>query len=131
MLEGCLDGTRASDMFAWVVPRLGIVEIAATGDRGVISSPASDRMVIQEYARTGTFAPTVTRALSEFFATSGGTYLDIGANIGLMTVPFARDPRIRCIAFEPEPVNFGFLQRNVARNAEGCSVELHQLALFH
>ena len=38
---------------------------------------------------------------------------------------------IHCIAFEPEPGNFDFLQRNVSRNAPHASVELHQVALFH
>jgi FkbM family methyltransferase len=88
-------------------------------------------MVIVEYAKTGTFAPVVTQTVREFFAPVGGTYIDIGANIGLMTIPFARDSRIRCLAFEPEPLNFGFLQRNVARNAPESSAELHQMALFH
>lgn len=131
MLDGCLDAMRPPDMYAYLLPRLKFSEVSATGDRGVIASPASDNMVIVEYARTGTFAPLVTETLKNFFAAAGGTYLDIGANIGLMTVPFARDPRIRCIAFEPEPGNFGFLQRNVLRNAPGTTAELHQVALFH
>ncbi len=131
MLAGCLDSMRMSEMYAHLLPRLKISEVSATGDRGIISSSAADNVVIAEYAQTGTFAPNVTAALKDFFAPAGGTYLDIGANIGLMTVPFARDPRVRCLAFEPEPTNFGFLQRNVARNAPGSAPELHPLALFH
>jgi FkbM family methyltransferase len=131
MLDGCLDRMRIPEMYGYLLPRLKISEVSATGDRGVISSPAGDNMLIAEYAQTGTFAPTVTEALQSFFAPAGGTYLDIGANIGLMTVPFARDPRVHCIAFEPEPVNFDFLRRNVVRNAPDSSAELHQVALFH
>ena len=56
--------------------------------------------------------------------------MDVGADIGLTTIPFACNPRVRCIAFEPEPVNFGHLKRNVSRNAEGASIELHPVALF-
>jgi FkbM family methyltransferase len=130
LLDGCLDGTRLSDIAAHVLPRLRFSEVAADGDRGTIASSSADNMVIVEYAQTGTFAPGVTEALQAFFAPTGGTYLDIGANIGLMTVPFARDPRIRCLAFEPDPTNFGFLQRNIARNAPASSAELHQVALF-
>lgn len=131
MLDGCLDRMRLPEIYTRVLPRLKISEVSAGGDRGVMSSPASDNMVITEYAETGTFAPQVTRTITEFFAAAGGTYLDVGANIGLMTVPFARDSRIRCLAFEPEAVNFDFLQRNVARNAPGANAELHQVALFH
>lgn len=130
LLEGCLDGTRLSDICTHVLPRLRFSEVAADGDRGTIASSSANNMVILEYAQTGTFAPEVTQALRDFFEPAGGTYLDIGANIGLMTVPFARDPRIHCLAFEPDPTNFGFLQRNIARNAPGSSAELHQVALF-
>jgi FkbM family methyltransferase len=38
---------------------------------------------------------------------------------------------VQCLAFEPEPVNFGFLQRNIARNAPNGMVAFHQVALFH
>ena len=57
--------------------------------------------------------------------------MDIGANIGLMTIPIARNPLIRCLAFEPEPVNFDFLKRNVARNAPEGNIEFLNVALFH
>jgi len=130
-MEGFLDQMRLGDVYSQVLPRCGVVEVAANGDRGVVGSPAGDTMVIVEYTRTGTFAPAATEALKAFFAIAGGTYFDIGANIGLTTIPFASDPRIRCIAFEPEPVNFGFLHRNIARNTPGSSVALHQVALFH
>jgi FkbM family methyltransferase len=131
MIEGCLAAMRMDEMYGYLLPKLKLAEIAATGDRGVISSPGGDNMVIAEYAQTGTFATLVTEALKSFFTLSGGTYMDIGANIGLMTLPLAIDPRVRCIAFEPEPVNFGFLQRNIARNAPAAAVELQQVALFH
>jgi FkbM family methyltransferase len=68
--------------------------------------------------------------LTEFFTSSGGTYIDIGANIGLTTIPLARNSLVHCIAFEPEPVNFSLLKRNIARNAPNSSVEFHQIALY-
>ena len=131
MLEACLDRARIAELCARVLPRCKIVEIAAAGDRGVVSSAWNDTMVITEYARTGTFAKTITAALTDFFGSGGGTYFDVGANIGLMTIPVARNPLVRCLAFEPEPVNFVFLKRNVERNTTGATVEFHQVALFH
>ncbi len=42
-----------------------------------------------------------------------GTVLDIGANIGIMTVHLAREPRRNVIAFEPMPQNIEALKRIV------------------
>lgn len=131
MLDACLNQLRFGEMYTHLLPRCKLVEIAAAGDRGVVASASNDTMVICEYARTGTFAEPTTEVLKNFFASGSGTYIDIGANIGLMTIPIAQNPRVHCIAFEPEPVNFGLLQRNVARNAPDSSVELHEIALYH
>ncbi|MEK7077398.1 MAG: FkbM family methyltransferase [Patescibacteria group bacterium] len=48
----------------------------------------------------------------------GDTVVDIGANIGLFTLLYARavGERGRVFAFEPEPVNVGILRRNIAAN---------------
>jgi FkbM family methyltransferase len=130
MLQGYMDRCGIEALSAHLLHSLKIVEIGANGDRGVITSAWNDQCVLREYAATGTFSPTLTQAILGFFGDAAGTYVDIGANIGLMTIPLARNPRIHCLAFEPEPVNFGHLRRNVARNAEGASIELHQVALF-
>jgi FkbM family methyltransferase len=46
-----------------------------------------------------------------------GIFLDVGANIGLHTLAVARQLRSgRAIAFEPHPVNFQILARNIGRN---------------
>jgi hypothetical protein len=71
----------------------------------MVTSVWNDRFVLPEYAATGTFAETVTSALTDFLR-GGGTYIDVGANIGLTIIPVARNPNVHCLAFEPEPVNF-------------------------
>jgi len=49
--------------------------------------------------------------------------LDIGANIGWYTSRFAkRMPEARIFAFEPMPVSFAYLQRNIAVNGLGARV---------
>ena len=129
MLAVCVDRLRLDQRHSRLLPTCRLVEIAAEGDRGIVTSSANDAMVLCEYASTGTFAPEVTKILTKFFGPEGGTYIDIGANIGLMTIPLARTARVRCLAFEPEPVNFAMLQRNVTRNAPDTSVEFYQVAL--
>jgi FkbM family methyltransferase len=131
MLDGYMDRLGGIEVLsARLLSRLKIVEIGADGDRGVIASAWNNRDALLEYATTGTFAPTVMHALLDFFGDSPGTYIDVGANIGLTTIPLARNPRIHCLAFEPEPGNFRYLKRNVARNAERASIDLHHVALF-
>ena len=64
------------------------------------------------------------------FAEHGGTYLDIGANIGLTVIPIAQNPQVACHAFEPEPTNFRYLSENVFLNCRAGNVRLLNLALF-
>jgi FkbM family methyltransferase len=60
----------------------------------------------------------------------GDVVLDIGANIGYYTLLFARQvgETGRVFAFEPDPVNFSLLKRNVQRNGYR-NVELIQKAV--
>jgi FkbM family methyltransferase len=61
-----------------------------------------------------------------------GTLLDVGAHDGLMTLPFARLPASRTLAFEPLPSAFARLELAL-RDAHGGTVppnvELHPCAL--
>lgn len=115
---------------ARILPQLRIAELGVSGDLGLIRSAANDRAVLMAYGRSGGLEQVIVRTLQAFFAATGGTYMDVGANIGLTTIPIARNPMVRCIAFEPEPGNFNFLKLNVATNLEGNLVESHQIALL-
>lgn len=116
---------------ARTVPQLGPVGLWAEGEYGLIQSAANDTVVLPMYARQGTYAQRLTRLVGDFFAEKGpGTFIDIGGNIGLTTIPIARDPRLRCLSFEPEPTNFANLEANVARNCPHGNVTCHRRALF-
>jgi FkbM family methyltransferase len=56
-----------------------------------------------------------------------GTILDVGAHDGLLTLPLARLPGARVIAFEPLPAAFARLRATVL--AEGAAVALRPEAL--
>lgn len=60
-----------------------------------------------------------------------GTLVDIGAHDGLLTIPLARLPGSRVLAFEPLPSAFARLQAalRVAFGAAPANVECHHLAL--
>lgn len=119
-----------TETMARAAARAGITGVSASGRWGTIQSAASDRAILPTYARTGDWARRTHGALAEFFSDAGGTYLDIGANIGLTTIPVARNPLVNCFAFEPEPTNFANLQENVQRNTMHKNVVLHRLALL-
>jgi FkbM family methyltransferase len=57
--------------------------------------------------------------------------LDIGANIGLVTVPIAQNRGIQCKAFEPEPFNYQLLNWNIHSNCRYDNVETYNIALWH
>ncbi len=64
------------------------------------------------------------------YALPGSTVVDVGANIGFFTRPFARwvGPQGRVIAIEPEPANFGRLRRHLRREEAEGNVLLRQAA---
>lgn len=71
------------------------------------------------------------RVLDEL--SEGGTFVDVGANVGVWSVPAARriGPAGRVLAFEPNPWAAGLLRRNVAANAgmSLASIEVFETAV--
>jgi len=111
-------------------PRLNVVALRVTGNYGVIQNAADDYTILTEYAKTGTWAERTNSLFRSFFANTGGNYIDIGANIGLTTIPVAQNPRVHCLAIEPEPRNFANLCVNIAENCPHKNVEVQRLAIF-
>ncbi len=105
--------------------------ITATGDCGEILGSVADRTIFLTYAHTGKWSQGTTGIISHFLEKAGkSTFIDIGANIGLTSIPAAKLGHVDCILFEPEPQNFSLLTYNMQRNAPPGSYQLHNLALF-
>lgn len=47
----------------------------------------------------------------------GGTFVDVGANVGAYTLIASEQPRARVVAYEPHPATFERLRQNLVRNA--------------
>ncbi len=116
--------SRMCDLFH--VDRLTI-----TSPLGRITGDFHDQAVFLPFALQTVWETELVTMFQDFFRAAGGTYIDIGANIGLMTIPIAQNPLVQCFAFEPEPRNFRYLSANVAENCPHRNVELTQKALFH
>lgn len=108
-----------------------VTSLSVHGDYGTIHGSLDDLVVFRRYMETKTWAPELSGLVSSVFAAhGGGTYLDIGANIGLTTVPVAQSAKVRCYAFEPEPTNLSYLRQNVAENCRHGNVSILPIALF-
>jgi FkbM family methyltransferase len=108
----------------------GLMGFVAEGAAGAIRGALDDDAALAKYARDRVWSPRQTLLFKNLFAERGGTYLDIGANIGLTVIPIAQNPQVTCYAFEPEPTNFGYLSENVLLNCRAGNVRLLNLALF-
>src|SRR5438874_1997076 len=93
---------------------LGVQSYEVNGSVGRFFGPVYDQSVIREYLRSGGFSSNIVELFNGFFGSTGGTFYDVGANIGLISVPVARDPNIRVVAFEPDPHNCALLRGNIA-----------------
>ena len=110
---------------------VGVTTLGAVGKYGRIISSTADREVIRAYARDGQFAARTNDVIRSFFEAAGGsgTYVDVGANIGLTTIPVAQFPHVRCIAIEPDPANFANLKANIGENCAHGNITLHNCAI--
>jgi len=111
--------------------RAGIRDISVAGDYGLIQGPLDDTAILATYMETKTWRPVVPQFFNQFFGDcTDGRFVDVGANIGLTTIPIAANPGVRCFSFEPDPDNFRYLQHNVETNCPHRNVRLFELALF-
>lgn len=122
---------RALALFRHLAERFRVDEVVADGARGRIQGKLDDEIVFARYLREGTWSPDLVAFLAGCFeGEAAGTFLDIGANIGLVTLGVAASGPIDCVCFEPEPENLALLRANVARSGLGERIEILPLALY-
>jgi FkbM family methyltransferase len=118
------------ELFFELAKKLTVSMIEIPGRQGSMRGYLRDQ-VFRDYVRTGGWAENIVElAKSGFQRHPSGTFVDVGANIGLTFVPIARDPKICCLAFEPDPTNFDLLQANVASNCPLGDTRLFNVAVF-
>ncbi|MEQ1887457.1 MAG: FkbM family methyltransferase [Bryobacteraceae bacterium] len=108
---------------------LGVRGYQISGDQGDFFAPLFDQTIAKTYLRTKSWSPDLVEVLRQSLA-GGGVFLDVGANIGLVTVPLAQNAAIRCIALEPDPQNYRLLQANVLTNCPHKNVEVFNAAAY-
>lgn len=91
--------------------------------------PANNRATTPNVLQSGIFEPELQAYIANNVPI-GGTVVDVGANIGLITIALARAVRSpgRVIAFEPVRQNLEFLRHNIETNWLMNIVEVHEVA---
>jgi FkbM family methyltransferase len=130
ILEQICDDFGRFALISRLAPECNVIALKVSGKYGVIQSASNDRAVLMQYAKTGMWAARTNNLLRSFFADKGGNYIDIGANIGLTTIPVAQNPQVSCLAIEPEPQNFTNLCVNIAENCPHKNVHVRRLAIY-
>ncbi len=108
----------------------GIWSFQYDGGLGPFQGAAGDKGVFLEYVLKDNWAPEIQSLLVNLFPAGEGTYVDIGANIGLTTIPIGRKTGVTCHAFEMEEQNFLFLTYNIWANGVTANVRAYRYALF-
>jgi FkbM family methyltransferase len=117
-------------IFRILAKQLHVSSIEVDGEVGLFHGDPQDLAVVGENMRFGTYSPEFIEFIVGWFADKGaGTFIDIGANIGLISVPIARSG-VDCICFEPDPRNFNSLIRNGAEYLQNGRMKAYNLALY-
>lgn len=122
-----LGAQEAREMLVACARKTGLTGLLADGALGVMAGLAGDENVHRVYFASRDWTPSLRKLFQKALA-GGGTYVDVGANIGLTVIPMARLPGVRCIALEPEPTNFRFLRANAVLNDVDARIEFHNAA---
>lgn len=118
---------RGTGLVTRTLDRMGLSERTGTWMRGEafaecpameldLRDPFQRRVFYFPNAHRRHYLPPALRAEIERHVSPGATFLDIGANLGFLTMFASRrvGPHGRVIAFEPEPTTFASLSRSAA-----------------
>ena len=138
----------AAQIESTVLPRLDLIEQYGYASTRRVAVPCGPNDVLvrsavgyvlcsaTDYAQLACLVDTGeiergTRLLLERLLSSGDTFVDVGANLGLHTLAAARamKGRGRIVAFEPFAPTFELMQKSIWLNGFSQMVESHQAAV--
>ncbi len=96
----------------------------------VFELPKGDFGVTLELDSTGEYEPLTTMMIEELLS-DGSVFVDVGAHVGLFTVPACKwvGDGGKVVAFEPHPDNYAMLMRNVETNGMQACVSVEHAAV--
>lgn len=122
---------RSIAQFRELARQLDVVSFACNGQYGVFEGAIDDEVVHGTYFREGIWSQAMLDLLVHgLFGRGSGTFIDIGANIGLVSIPVVEKSGIACLAFEPEPFNYELLNRNIVAHGLESKIAAFNVALY-
>ena len=120
-----------AELFRLVGDVLHVKSCACAGNLGIFEGPLCDKGVLGFYLVHSTWEPQIYELLTKnLFHDDVGTFIDVGANIGLTSIPLKLNcPGVIIFAIEADPENFAFLKNNMERNGVN-NVELFSVAAY-
>lgn len=112
LFHGLPAGTRY-EIFYQAARSLGIRAYLVDGKEGPFLGAVADRTIMRAYLRKKEWSPELLVPLSAALR-DGGYFIDVGANIGLVSIEMAKLPNVKVLALEPDEENFCFLSANIA-----------------
>jgi FkbM family methyltransferase len=127
------DFERDPDPFLQAIDLLAGFDVALTFERNGVTwtVPPGNDGIAEDLFRTGAYSGDTIDAVLAFLAEHrpGRRWvLDVGANIGTTTVPFAK-AGFDVLAIEPVPRTLGYLRSNVEANGLGDHVRIVEAAI--
>lgn len=108
----------------------GATGIVIPGENGEIEGYLADRTIALKYLKNKSWSiEKIALARRWFAAHGGGSWIDLGANIGTTVVPIAQLDGLTCHAVEPDAANFRLLTLNLIRNGVADRVRAHNVAI--
>ena len=110
--------------------QLSIVSMAKTGEIGDIEGSPNDWTIFRRYVHGIIWETDTSDVCVNFFDKFGhGTFVDIGANIGMIFIPVLSRSGCAGLGVEASPFNFSCLRDNCSRNLPPNSVRLLNIAV--
>lgn len=121
--------TQSTDVHEINITPEGVSFVMGKEQIRLFAPPEEARVAPIEVMNFDHYEPEETRVM-DLLVGNARNILDVGANIGWYAIRFAkRLPEARIYAFEPMPVTYAYLQRNVASNNVGAQVSCYNYGL--
>jgi FkbM family methyltransferase len=115
-----------------IANRTNVSLLQVSGRHGEILGAVDDYFIFGDYWRGRDPSGRVLSYLDEVFSASKhGTFIDVGANIGLFSIPLVRKHGFDFYLFEPDPLNYRLLCWNLLNGPCVGKINTYEVGLLN